>query len=415
MSDHSSALSVLIAAVVISTGLDKLHSLTVFGGINISLQIIVLFLAAFYAMAYIMTADRMRLNTALLLSILLLLSYFVFAALRSDQPERSLTYFMMLCLCMFVFIVFSSTVNRHTLTTANKLVFLVGTLLIAAQFSRYIYILLFTQEKILSNRSLWDVGSNDVYEVIHGRHIAFQGFSGDPNLVGAAISIVLFCGMAVRFRKADVLRHVLNVFLIVVLVSSYSRGAIAALLITYFIVGVVLKHRQYRGYFYSLMLVIAAGVLFIMLAGDQSISAVNPLAKFQYTFGRRFDEWGGLIARFADNPILGCGLRCDEIVLGKYAENTYLGLLLNAGILGLFLYALVVFTVYFLFFSKARRIMASYDEYSPWFAYATYLLSTMLFVSMDVKIHFWVTLSILASAVLYRSFATGADIKVRRI
>jgi O-antigen ligase len=275
---------------------------------------------------------------------------------------------------------------------------LAGVVIAAALFTRYVYVVAFKFASVLSSRELWDIGSNDVYEVEYGRYIAFQGFSGDPNLVGSATAIILFCGLAVRFRRYNMVRHLLNIFLVLVIFSSFSRGAISALAATFIITAYVTGNRQYRYYLAIIGAIFIAGLVW-MVAGE--FPSINPLDKFNQDFSRRIADWSTLINSVKANPILGCGLRCDEIMLGKYAENSYIAILVNIGLVGAALYYGIVLFVYCRFISNIREIIRQHENVLPWFSYTTYLILVMWFVSMDVKIHFWTALAVLAAFSIY--------------
>lgn len=388
----------LIALVALSTGIDKIYSSTLPGNLSVSLQTIVAVIASLYAVYSLLANASSRINFSLLSLLLLLLSYFIFSTMRSEQIDRSLTYISMLSMSLVVFVVIAMKLNDKTLQISNRLIYLFGAPVILALFSRYAYLILYESSNIISSRELWEIGSSDVYEVEYGQYIAFQGLAGDPNLIGSATAIILFCGLSVKFRRMNIIRHLINLLLIAVIFSSFSRGAISALAATFVITVYLTGNKQYRHYLVIMCAIFVSGYIWMTVAGQNS---TNPLGKFSQDFTRRFSEWGALINSIEANPIFGCGLRCDEAKLGKYAENSYIGILVNVGLVGAALYYGLILFVYYNFVSRIKEIIKCYENALPWFSYTTYLILVMWFVSMDVKIHFWTALAVLSAFSIY--------------
>ena len=88
---HSTVLGIIIAFVVISTGIDKLFSMTILGSIHISIQIVSLVVAVAYSAFYLITTKKIiYINVIVLYIIVTILLFFIIEGLRSDQLVRSL-------------------------------------------------------------------------------------------------------------------------------------------------------------------------------------------------------------------------------------------------------------------------------------------------------------------------------------
>ena len=390
--------SQLLIFFILSVSLDKLILVNAFNGINASMQTFSLFAGFLYAMLLLLNTNRVRnnLNYEILTAlILLLLLIFCLQAFRSLDAARSISYLVLLFLNISVFFIFSRKLDIGTIRYSNKGIFYLGFLIISLIFIMYLYVVSFQSSAIISDRSRWDAGSNEVYEVLFGRYIAFQGYAGDPNVVGLGVSIILFCGIYIAKIKDSLLLSMTNLFLVLVLFSSFSRGAILALVVTMFYCGFILRKKEYIKYFYFIAGMAVLGFLLTSYLNSSGLESVNPFNKFGRSVGRRSDEWWLLLNQWMENPLLGGGLRYDEMILGKYAENSYLGILVNTGLIGLLMFLTVIAVVYFS--AVNCWLKNKNEEIFPWIAYATYLILSMGFISMEVKPHIWITFAVLAS------------------
>ncbi len=398
MSERNTLIPSLLAIFILSVSVDHLYDGRLFGVLNVSVQTFSMFLGLFYAAFFSIWSGKLYIdgnNNILRIVLFLLFIAFVFQAIRSEDYFRSLTYLAMLFINIFVFAVFSERLGMISVKRANNSIYILGVMLLGIIFAKYLYVIIFQASEILADRERWEVGSSDVYEVLFGRYIAFQAYAGDPNVVGMAIAGIVFCGMYVASVKKSGYIHLINVILILMIFVSFSRGAIISFLLVLFFCGFVLNKKEYKHYSVIFAVLLLFGFLLSPIFIAEGYSAFNPLSKFSHSISRRADEWGFLFAYWIENPLLGGGLRYDELLLGKYAENSYLGLLVNTGIFGAVLFFLAISLVYF---SSLVVWLKKRDEVVfPWIAYATYLIISMGFVSMEVKPHLWVTLSVLAA------------------
>ncbi len=390
--------SQLLIFFIVSICIDKLLLVSFAGGINASVQTFSLFAGFLYISLLLINTNKVQnnLNYKILTSLLLLLLLiFCAQAYRSLDVARSITYLILLFLNMAVFFIFSRKLDVGIVKYSNKGIFYLGFLIISSIFIMYLNVVIFQSSSILGDRARWDVGSSEVYEVLFGRYIAFQGYSGDPNLVGLGVSAILFFGIYIEQIKKSVFFKPMNIILVFILFTSFSRGAIFALIVTMFFCGFILRKKEYRNYLYFISFMAVIGFLLTSVINASGFETVNPFNKFGRSVGRRSEEWSVLFYYWMDNPLLGGGLRYDEILLGKYAENSYLGILVNTGVFGLATFLMFISGVYF---SAIKRWRANKnEEIFPWIAYGAYLIISMGFISMEIKPHIWITFAVLAS------------------
>jgi O-antigen ligase len=385
--------------IALTQPIEQLYSLSLWGGIDVSLQTLALMASVSAFAIGLLREPSIRVHALYLFSPLL--AWVWFESIRSVDVGRAMTYLLLLALCGALYAGLAIRDPRLYLKRVNRRVFWIGSAVTLVLFARYLYLILFKGAAILGNPYLWDVGSGDVYEVQFGGVIAYQGFGGDPNAVGIATAIILFCGMNLRFRRLDWMRHVINALLIAVMLASNSRGAMAALIAS-LIIGSFLGvpyHRRYLG------IIVALGAALWAFAARNAewlTGLSNPLEKLQRGSGRRFHEWSYVFDSFADQPFIGGGVRFSEALLGKYTENSYLTLLADTGFVGFFAYCIAVGTAPVLFVGFGRHRRIDMKDVMPWLVYSVFLLTSMLYISMEVKPIVWVTVGTLTGALLAR-------------
>jgi len=385
-----------IVFIILSGSLDKIYSDIVLG-LHISLSIISLFFA--FSVSMIMFLHGRKVDVKLFTVAMLVLAYFYFEILMSVQIGRAMTYWLLLFLNIFVYLIFSQAVSVSILSKVRIYVYILGCVITALIISKYLHIILFDLDSILMNESLWLTSSGEVYEVLFGRYIAYQGYSGDPNAVGMSVAIILFFGMATNLKKHGLIVHFVNSILILVIMISFSRGAIGSLFVTLFVVGFILGVARYKYYFILLVLCSLILLFGSEYLGELGFEAINPINKFALSMDRRFGEWAMLINEILEGPIIGHGLRYDENLLGKYAENSYLALMLNTGLVGLFLFNLLIGLVYIL--AMIRSVVSGVvKEVIPWLAFSTYLMLTMMYSSIELKPILWITFMVVSSVAI---------------
>lgn len=395
----------VIISTVLALSIDKLFTWTIFGDVNLSLQIVVLLFSCLIIFFEILIKARAPLNNGMTLMLIILLLWFLFEGLRSVQFTRAITYILLLSLSSFLYIWLSSKLQIETIYRINKKIYYYGAAVSFILFADYVYILLTKTREIIGNRNLWDVGSTAVYEVQFGKIIAFQGFSGDPNAVGIGIAIIIFCGLSFKFRKYDYLRHIINLMLISLILASNSRGAMAALFISFIFGAFLLKQKIYKWY----LLFSIVGIISLMLLMQKIVWLSNPIEKISRGANSRFDQWNQILESAALNPAFGNGLRYSEHLLGKYTENSYLTLLNETGVTGLFLYLFILLTPIILFLINGKYKHPYFKVTIPWVVYSIFLLLSMLYISMEVKPILWVTVGIISGAV----FSMQRNIRIR--
>jgi len=400
----------VVIFTALSLGVDKLFTLTIFGHIDLSVQVIALLISSAIVVMGVIIVGRVPCNyqvALLLMLLMLLMSWFLFEGIRSEQVPRVMTYIILLSLCSILYLRLSSSFSGDVIYRANRKIYFYGVMIYFIIFADYVYTLLTRSQEVIGNRDLWDVGSADVYEVQYGNIIAFQGYSGDPNALGLGVAIVLFCGLSFKFIKYDFLRHIINFVLILMILASNSRGAMVALMAAFFVGALILDQKIYRWYLSLLMFGIGALLIFQF----KSVGLSNPVGKISRGAVSRFEQWNTILESFSVKPFIGNGLRHSEYLLGKYTENSYLTLLNDTGVIGLLLYLIVIIFPVFLFIMTGRHKQAGLSVVTPWLVYSIFLFLSMMYISMEVKPILWVVAGIIAGSY----FAPITDFRSKRV
>lgn len=205
-----------------------------------------------------------------------------------------------------------------------------------------------------------------VYGFVAGLSLAgrFTGGMADPNFLAAAlVTAAAIGGFLLAAGERGARRVVLLVCLVILasgLVATGSRGGLIALVIT-LVVGTALAGSFRSRAVAVVLVVIAVGVGFFVVFASASVKERATSISSSSSAGRT-DAWQVALAMAKDHPIVGVGLDNYPVVQSRYingtlnltdiilfrrlhleAHNTYLQLLAEVGVIGLGLFAALVF------------------------------------------------------------------------
>lgn len=249
--------------------------------------------------------------------------------------------------------------------------------------------------EIMSAQELWHPGL--IYHLDQGGVMRLVGFAGDPNFYSLFIALPFFIG----FTKPLSIRNVIVLTPIGVSIAlAMSRGFGIALLISFmFLFVFALVNRRYQCERYImrqsvLFLVIIILILTFQYLIGYDISQYNKRIQL-ISESSRWDMWAKILEVSKKNwsPFVGLGLRgIQEILGGQYSHNTYLDILIETGLVGFFIWMLLI--IYILICAlKALK----FPEMLPWIH--TYFVMLIMFgvFSLAYNPFFWMLAGVLTS------------------
>ncbi len=319
-----------------------------------------------------------------------------FELINSPNPGPGVVYYTLMAINIGLFLTALNQLNIDNLQQVNEVLYIGGLVLHLPLLIIFLWEIMWSGDKIIADSSLWDLGGFSVYEVQFGNIIAYQAMVGDPNLVGPSIAIFFYIGMCIRLGKYEYIRIIGNALFFIALFLSNSRGALLSL-----VAGLVISRLfEYgRGFKQSIvMLVVSVSFVFVAILVSMISGLVgNPFLKMEKGADRRFLEWGKILEGVSQNPWFGNGLGYNKLILGKQAENGYLNLLAETGVLGLFvflMFAVIALSQY----KKWVRDKTEQMLVRPWLMYTIFMLVAMMYTSSEVSSNYWLSLAVVASA-----------------
>ncbi len=323
-----------------------------------------------------------------------LLGVFLYQLSKSQNQIAAVPYFILMLFNLMLFVTTVSKLDINKIKGINENIYVAGVLIYFIGLIVFSLTIVLDGENILADSSMWEPEGFSIYEVLFGEVIAFQGFVGDPNLVGPGAAIFLYIGLSLRYKKYDSLRHIGNGILFIAIFVSASRGAFLALIIGLF--APTLFNKDSSALFPKVLKVVCS-VGGLAVLSEYIDTTGNPLAKVEKGADRRFLEWGKILEGVANNPWFGNGLGYNKMILGKQSENGYLNLISETGFVGTAIFILL--TVYVIMsFKKHVNNPGIIATARPWMQYLLFMLAAMMYTSSEVSANYWIALSILAAA-----------------
>jgi hypothetical protein len=233
------------------------------------------------------------------------------------------------------------------------------------------------------------------YYMEHGSVPRLTGLAREPNFYSLWMSIPLMVGI-VHGRRSIVL------WLPVVfsVLMTLSRTFVVSLFFSSIALPLILLFNQTTRIYAARLLVVPPMLVMILFA---YIFLIDTEQKIMYyrtstlTDNPRMKNANEILSEISEswNPIIGNGLRSAQVLLrGHYSHSTYLDILLETGLGGLFLWTTIFGLVGIVSLSQIRRIGV---ELIPWI-YA--LLCIMIyFVSFSLLYHpfIWMVMALIVN------------------
>jgi len=317
--------------------------------------------------------------------------WILICAFSSPAPERGFTMvaIQIINLCIVSVWVFNA---RIELATLNRRILKVAAGIGAVAIALYVPAIL-SYDQTAPDGSPWmpSVG----YCMEHGSVPRLTGLAREPNFYSLWMSIPLMVGI-VHGRRSIVL------WLPVVfsVLMTLSRTFVVSLFFSSIALLLILLFNQTTRIYAARLLVVPPMLVMILFAYIFLIDTEQRIMYYRtstLTDNTRMKNANEILSEISEswNPIIGNGLRSAQVLLrGQYSGSTYLDILLETGLGGLFLWMTIFGLVGIVSLSQIRRIGV---ELIPWI-YA--LLCIMIyFVSFSLLYHpfIWMVMALIVN------------------
>lgn len=317
--------------------------------------------------------------------------WILICAFSSPAPERGFTMvaIQIINLCIVSVWVFNA---RIELATLNRRILKVAAGIGAVAIALYVPAIL-SYDQTAPDGSPWmpSVG----YYMEHGSVPRLTGLAREPNFYSLWMSIPLMVGI-VHGRRSIVL------WLPVVFsaLMTLSRTFVVSLFFSSIALLLILLFNQTTRIYAARLLVVPPMLVMILFAYIFLIDTEQRIMYYRtntLTDSTRMKNVNEVLSEISEswNPIIGNGLRSAQVLLrGYYSHSTYLDILLETGLGGLFLWMTIFGLVGIVSLSQIRRIGV---ELIPWI-YA--LLCIMIyFVSFSLLYHpfIWMVMALIVN------------------
>jgi hypothetical protein len=317
--------------------------------------------------------------------------WILICAFSSPAPERGFTMvaIQIINLCIVSVWVFNA---RIELATLNRRILKVAAGIGAVAIALYVPAIL-SNDQTAPDGSPWmpSVG----YCMEHGSVPRLTGLAREPNFYSLWMSIPLMVGI-VHGRRSIVL------WLPVVfsVLMTLSRTFVVSLFFSSIALPLILLFNQTTRVYAARLLVVPPMLVMILFAYIFLIDTEQRIMYYRtstLTDSLRMKNANEILSEISEswNPIIGNGLRSAQVLLrGNYSGSTYLDILFETGLGGLFLWMTIFGLVGIVSLSQIRRIGV---ELIPWI-YA--LLCIMIyFVSFSLLYHpfIWMVMALIVN------------------
>ncbi|EKO3914739.1 O-antigen ligase family protein [Vibrio metschnikovii] len=222
----------------------------------------------------------------------------------------------------------------------------------------------------------------------------FVAYSLDPNICAIFIATPLFMHMLSNKGKLDIL-VMFYVFLILI---TWSRSAIAVLLLSFLlyltvlsIIALIKCKVNFRLLFFSTFIItIVFSLIFFAIEYFSVQDLIQKRLDSAQRASGRFEVWSNALELFNHYPFFGIGLysflKWNAALFGgaHHIHNTYLDILVESGIFGLIHFLLVIVVYYIKIFYASRLVVGNYAIVSAvWLTFNLGLISSLTAISHE--------------------------------
>lgn len=196
----------------------------------------------------------------------------------------------------------------------------------------------------------------------------------DTNDVGFLILLTMGFILYLKSSNSLNISFYVQLLFFVLLILSFSRAAIVAYLISYFILNIYNRLNLVGRFIANVVIVIAVVYLFILFLSDGSFLTKIEILQECYVYLLNVD--------FCD-LLFGIGYAQSETVLGIYGHNYIVLYLIEFGLIGLFLFSVTVLSIYMQTNSNAKYLI--YPYLIAGLSFAPYILPYFFLYSAVIK------------------------------
>ncbi|MBE7145199.1 O-antigen ligase family protein [Bacillus paranthracis] len=351
-------------------------------------------------------ANQLMLITLILA--LIILVWIGIESLRSFQPMRSLTlnFIVIRNICVMLVVAYAILLQKEDMKRLNDSLFKYSVLISIASIVAYL-IMISDQSRVLANPR-----PGLIYRAGEGNIPHLQGFTQNPIILGVLLIPPIITGLSLKVKgfKRNIIKYLGLSILILTLILTFSRGATILLILALFLF--ILANINNQGFKNTIIKYIGPIFIMIMIALPFAATFKLPnsdltfldrlIERFMFAnFESRYDNyWHQIIPKFKESPLIGDGARATEILLnGQYAENSYLEILYDTGLVGLFtwlIFLLFIISCGIHFFIKKdiNGVM-----FLPWLIGLIICAIGMFYISMQHNPVLWIFIGIVLGIV----------------
>jgi len=251
-----------------------------------------------------------------------------------------------------------------------------------------------------------------IYRAGEGLIPHLQGFTLNPIYYSILLFPALLSGviLPVKGYGSQGLKLAACAFLGVTLVMTFSRGAVLALGLSALLLVIVFAFKSWiTRYLWSLV-----GVLFLVVLVSSLVAVpiggikVSERLIGRFEIGRlelRYENyWDQLLPKVSESPLVGHGLRSANVALrGQYAENSYLELMYDTGLVGLVLWACFIGYVALVGWKISRRM----PMLLPWLHSWVIIVIASFYASIQFDPLVWIVAGIVLGSGYRRDLTIG--------
>lgn len=187
--------------------------------------------------------------------------------------------------------------------------------------------------------------------MVHVSELRLTGFAHDPNFFCLWLTPAFVCGLVAP--KGGILRYVGIVVIGLAMLLTASRSALALFGATTAVVWAAVlfspvRRERMKGYFRAFLLGVVVGAPLMLVWVTQYGSPLETItARLEYGSESRLGLLERIVDEFAaEQVVLGAGPRAIKDRLNYYSHNTYVEVLVELGLVGLFCWLLFLGAVF---------------------------------------------------------------------
>jgi hypothetical protein len=324
----------------------------------------------------------------------LFLVYHAYLNIKSPQPIRGFSLMLLLIRDLIILSLLAGFLHQIDLSHVNRGIFTVSVAMAVPALACYFIVVRAGNAAVL--------GPLDETVLTTPGVPRLQWFVADPNFFGILLLLGLLSGYHTVTQNSSLAGYAGILVVSVAVLTTLSRSIIGLffVLTILYVIGVADRGDDASGLLGNARRLIPVIVL-VVGSGLVILSLFNPeqlLIRLKAGLGSgRLSLWSELASGVSDHLLTGAGLRASEVVLGRYAHNSYLEILYDTGLVGLLMFLLILTTVAIPALRKWLR--GTLCSTTPWWLSFVALVPFMFVFSFGYQPLTWLLFSVVAIGV----------------